>query len=378
MRIGFDAKRAICNLTGLGNYSRGLIRSLVAAYPENEYFLYTPSAKENSRLNFLNDTNARIMLPRSWWGRRLSSFWRTFGLTRQLQQDNIDLFHGLSHELPYRIDKVGIKSVVTIHDLIFLRYPRLYTFADRRVYLKKIRHSCRIADSIVAVSKQTRRDLIDFLSIKPERIQVIYQSCDPIFYHSASTEQKAACRKRYHLPTQYILSVGTIEERKNLLLLIKAIELLKSKLDLFLIVIGRATAYKDQVTAHIQKAGLADRVLFLEDVSFPDFPAIYQMASSFVYPSRFEGFGIPIVEALFSKVPVIATRGSCLEESGGPESVYVSPDSADELAQKLELTLTDSILRTKITATGYSYAQRFREEIVAGNVMAHYVELIGS
>lgn len=163
MKIGFDAKRAFFNRSGLGNYSRNLLRALSLYYPDNQYLLYTTS--KNTSLFNLTDQNFIIKEPSGFLNKRLKSYWRSFSLTKQVKRDELNLFHGLSHELPYNIHKSGIKTVVTIHDLIFLRFPGLYKTFDRRIYLKKFKYACKIADLIIAVSKQTANDIQEFFGI---------------------------------------------------------------------------------------------------------------------------------------------------------------------------------------------------------------------
>ncbi|MGY8989839.1 MAG: hypothetical protein ACKVJA_06235, partial [Flavobacteriales bacterium] len=137
MRIGFDAKRAFYNNTGLGNYSRDAIRILSLFYPDNYYFLYTPKAKKNKRLFFLkNRETTFVRTPFSFVGNLFKKYWRTSDIVKDLQLDEIDIFHGLSQELPLGIEKTNIKCVVTIHDLIFIRYPHLFSFIDRKIYHK--------------------------------------------------------------------------------------------------------------------------------------------------------------------------------------------------------------------------------------------------
>lgn len=373
MKIGFDAKRAVYNLTGLGNYSRTLVRGLATQYPNDEFFLYSPGQAENPRLDFLkNLPNAHLMVPRGIYKGALKGIWRSLGICGDIRRDRIEVFHGLSNELPFGISRVRAAKVVTIHDLIFKRYPHYYPALDRRVYDFKSRYACRHADAVVAVSEQTKHDIMEYYGIAAGKIEVIYQSCDASFTHAVGESEKSEVRSRYNLPAQYVLYVGSIEERKNLLGLVKAISLLRKSHDLFLVAIGRGTSYLDKVTSYLNSSGMSDRVQIRLDVSFCDFPAIYQMAQVFVYPSQFEGFGIPIIEALWSKTPVITSRGGCFAESGGPASMYVSPDSPEEIGAALTKVLGDSNLRAKMIGTGYAHAQRFREEIVIRQMMELY------
>ncbi len=373
MKIGFDAKRAVFNMTGLGNYSRTLVWGLATQYPNDEFFLYSPGKAENPRLDFLNKLpHARIIVPKGLYSGPLKSLWRSLGICGDIKRDRVELFHGLSNELPFGIGGVHVAKIVTIHDLIFKRYPQYYPALDRRIYDFKSRYACRNSDIIIAVSEQTRSDIVEFYGIAPEMVKVVYQSCDTSFTRSIVESEKSDVRSRYNLPTQFVLYVGSIEERKNLLGLVKAISLLRKSHDLFLVAIGRGTSYLEQVRQLINSSGMNDRVQIRSDIAFADFPAIYQMAQVFVYPSQFEGFGIPIIEALWSKTPVITTRGGCFAEAGGPASVYVSPDNSEEIAAAITKVLGDSNLRARMIGSGYSHVQKFREENVIGQVMGIY------
>jgi glycosyltransferase involved in cell wall biosynthesis len=375
MKLGYDGKRAVFNMTGLGNYSRTLLRSLSQYYPDNEYFLYTPSFESQPRLDFLRQSiNISVRTPKTLVSRSCKRLWRSYLVTHDLKSDGIELFHGLSNELPFAVTRSGAKSIVTIHDLIFLRHPELYPRLDRKIYCSKVNYACRTADRIVAVSEQTRQDIIGFLDVDPTRIKVVYQSCDPIFYQVADEAHKRQVREKHNLPSQYLLYIGTVERRKNLLGIVKALPLLGPDLDVHLVVIGRGRGYREEVLDRIRVQGLTARVRFLTDVRFADFPAIYQMASAFVLPSMFEGFGIPITEALWSNCPVITSAGGCFAEAGGPSSIYVEPEDDAELASAMTRVLEDSDLATRMRANGYAYVQRFRDGATAAAMMGLYQE----
>lgn len=371
LKIGFDAKRAFLNNTGLGNYSRALIESLSEYFPENKYYLYTPFIQENQHQAALELKNAKIRTASIPF---LKSIWRSRLINKDLIKDELDIYHGLSHELPIGIQKTGIKSIVTIHDLIFLRYPDYYKRFDRKIYDQKIKYACSIADKIIAVSEQTKRDLIQFYTIPDEKIDVIYQSCHASFKQEYAEHELKLISEKYKLPKRFILNVGTIEERKNLMLLVKSIQQLPK--DIELVVVGLPTPYADKVKEYILKNKLIDRVHFLENVPFNDLPKIYQLADLFVYPSYFEGFGIPILEALNMGVPVIATTGSCLEEAGGPDSIYVNPNHAIELSETIIHLWNNESRKKEMIAAGKAYAKKFDPLPLAQQLMDLYQGLL--
>lgn len=371
MRIGFDAKRAYNNHRGLGNYSRDTLRILTSIFPENQYFLFTPGQDPN--LVFPCPCNAKVIMPKHQ-GNLVQSLWRTYSISKEAKRLQLDIYHGLSHELPYGIEKTGIGTVVTMHDLMFLQHPEWYPLIDRTLYRKKYLRSCRVADRIIAVSQQTKNDLVQQAGIEAAKIEVVYQGCQPIFKTQVTEEQKVTIREKYHLPKEFLLNVAAVEPRKNQLLILKA--LVAGHLDIPLVIAGRKTSYLNDLQQFVDKYRLHKQVMILTDVPLTDLPSLYQSASVFVFPSRYEGFGIPIVEALESGLPVVAATGSCLEESGGPDSLYVSPDDENDLAEKLSIILNDNELRNNMIQQGRIYSQRFSDVAIADHLTRIYKTIL--
>lgn len=375
MRIGFDAKRLFNNFTGLGNYSRFVVKALLDNYANHHYTLYSPKIKQHLETQqFRVNPKLLIRTPPTWVrGSGFGSFWRSVNLGNIAFRDGMDIYHGLSNELPVTKPK-GLKTVVTIHDLIFIRYPELYHKIDTKIYRKKLKHACESADKIITISKQTANDLKQYFEVSEERIQVIYQGCDEIFKKRFSKEEVQSVIKKYNLPENFVLTVGTIEARKNALVLLKAAVQLSK--DVSIVLIGKPTKYQAQLNQFIAENNLNSRVRFVHDVVFTDLPKIYQASKVFVYPSRFEGFGIPIVEAIHSQVPVIAATGSCLEEAGGPSSMYIDPDDADALAEGIKVFLRDEARRTKVVANGLDFVKQFEPPQIAANMMDVYQSVL--
>tara|TARA_B110000438_G_scaffold66088_1_gene66594 strand:- start:11735 stop:12859 length:1125 start_codon:yes stop_codon:yes gene_type:complete len=373
MRIGFDAKRAFTNNTGLGNYSRDTIRILSNFYKEYKFFAYTPIKTKNRRLEFIeNQNNIFIRSPQNLIGNLLKSYWRSKSMVRDLFNNKIDIYHGLSHEIPLGIEKTNIKSVVTIHDLIYIRYPKLFSSIDRKIYDKKFRSSCARSNKIIAISKQTKRDIIDFFKIPEKKIQVIYQGCNKIFQKEISKRRKKEIKDKYQLFDNYLLYVGTIEERKNLLTLLKSLNNLP---EYNLIIIGDGKSYMKKCQKYIKTNNLQKRTKFLSGLDIEEMAGIYQQAKMLIYPSIFEGFGIPIIEALFSKIPVITTKQGCFKEAGGPASIYIDPLSEDEITSAINLIENDHKLRKYIIEEGFKYVKKFSDEKIARNIMDLYTSL---
>jgi glycosyltransferase involved in cell wall biosynthesis len=284
------------------------------------------------------------------------------------------VFHGLSQELPFGINKTGAKAVVTMHDAIFMRYPELYDSFYRKIFIKKNEYSCQVADKIIAISQQTKQDFIDYFNVPQEKITVVYQGCDNIFREKITESQKTRVLEKYHLPKEYILNVGAIEKRKNIATIIEALH--RNKINLPLVVIGNKTAYLKEVVALINKYKLEKQVLFLHHIETKDLPVIYNMAQLFIYPSIFEGFGIPILEALCTGTPVISSKGSCFEETGGPNSCYVDYNNPDEMGEQIDAILSDGARSEKMRINGLKHAEKFKNEHIAKNLMAVYQSLL--
>lgn len=371
LRIGMDGKRAVCNNVGLGNYSRLVIDVLSKKYVENRYLLYTPRAKHNDRLApLLKRDNVEVVLPSSCFGRMLPDLWRIDGVSSQLKREKIDLFHGLSNELPLSINKSGIPSVVTIHDLIFRRFPECYKPIDRCIYDYKFRKAAINATRVIAITECTKRDIIDMYHIPEDKIDVVYQGCDTAFYRSVSDEVKREVSEIYGLPQRYIVAVGTVERRKNQLLAIKALRRLPD--DVMLFIVGRRTAYADELDKYIDDYGLRHRVKFLVNVPFAHLPALYAMAVFSSYTSRFEGFGIPVMESIATGTPVVAATGSSLEEAGGPGGLYVDPDDVSGYVSAAFRFLDDTDYCRQVVEAGRDYISRFCPDNVADGTMASY------
>ncbi|MCE6990454.1 glycosyltransferase family 1 protein [Dyadobacter sp. CY323] len=372
MRIGFDAKRAFANKTGLGNYSRFVLNALMTFEKQHEYDAYTP--KDNQNL-FPDFPKSSIHFPETFLDKKLSAFWRYSNITNQLSKDKVDIFHGLSNEVPQGLSLKGIKSVVTIHDLIFERLPELFKPVDRRIYRHKFQSACKRSDRIVAVSEQTKRDLVELYHVDPERIHVIYQDCNPVFKRMTDHEESTKILGLYGIELPFILSVGTLEERKNQHRLVEAFANARTS-DFKLILVGKPTSYSQKIRETIRHYGLEKQVLILQNVPTDHLPALYQSAEIFAYISIYEGFGIPILEALHSGTPVLSAKGSCLEEAGGPGGLYADPYKTEDISHQLGKLITDVNLRKSLVSAGKRHIEQFTGKNIAGQLIDLYQNMI--
>ncbi len=370
MHIGFEAKRAFFNTSGLGNYSRNTINGLSEFYPDIKLSLFTPGLNTDV---YNPAKNIQVIKPSGFW-KKFKAIWRRSGMTRQIKTLSPDIFHGLSHELPAGIENTNVKTVVTMHDLIFMRYPEFYKAVDIKIYKRKFKQACDVADKVIAISEQTKSDLIEFFGTRPEKIKVIYQGCNPAYFQHVSDVKKSRTLDKYNLPDNFMLSVGTIEERKNLMGILEAMSL--SQTTLALVVVGRPTEYIEKCKAFITANGLGNKVHFFHNIDFNDLPAFYQLAKFMIYPSFFEGFGLPVLEAQASGCPVITSNISSMPEAGGDAAKYVDPRKPNEIAEAMQELNESDALREQMITDGIKHASNFRERNVIDNLMKVYQELV--
>ncbi|MEM6394947.1 MAG: glycosyltransferase family 1 protein [Bacteroidota bacterium] len=389
MQIAFDAKRIFQNFTGLGNYSRTLISELALRLPELEAYLMAPKISDYPETQrFLNNPSFRVISPPP--NRKL--LWRTRGMVSDLKKLKPKLYHGLSNELPLGIQRSGIPSVVTIHDLIFKHFPQQYGRWDRTIYDLKFKYACQKADRIVAISEATKADIVDFYQIDPDHINVIYQACDERFLVSKLSDfrlpqvedipqkrdipkstrgEENGIYKTLQLPKTYSLYLGSIIERKNLMSIIEALALLPKDLKHPLVIVGRGQDYKKRCIERAQKLKV-DHLLLFRQVDNEQLPAVYRGARCFLYPSLAEGFGIPVIEALNSGTPVITSNISSLPEAAGPDSLLVNPTLPEAIADAWAKLLQDDVLHTRVAQAGLKYAERFRADVVVPQMIELY------
>lgn len=361
MKIGFDGKRFFHNASGLGNYSRDLLRILARHLPENRYILFDRKIADRGR-DVLSSPNVTFS-PVS-----PGLFSRQLQMGRDACTAGCRIFHGLSGELPLRWGNREIRKVVTIHDLIFEIFPQYYSWFDRKIHFAKFRRAAEDADVVVAISEQTKADIVHYLEIPEDKIRVIYQGCGPLFKTRFTAEQKKQVREKYNLPEKFLLNVGTVEERKNGLSIAKAIQ----GTALPLVFIGKETTY----AGSIRSISDPEQVHFLKNVSNEELAVIYQAATLFIYPSVYEGFGIPVIEALFSGTPVITNRNGVFPEAGGSSSLYVDVQDTNELRTRILQLWEDEDLRNRMAGEGKIFVQKFSDDVIAQQWKQLYESLL--
>lgn len=373
MNIGFDAKRIFQNFTGLGNYSRTLVENLLKYYPEHHYKLFSSHINHHPFNEvFHQSNNCQIIGPPT--GFPFKSWWRRRNLVNNSQFKKLSLFHGLTNEIPLGIKKTNIPSVVTIHDLIFKDFPHQYPQVDRYFYDQKSRKACEESSRIIAISEATKSDIVKYYQINPDKISVIYQDCSPIFKTSPTEKDLQFTRQQYDLPNNFILYVGSIIERKNLMTVVKALKLLPKSLKIPLVVVGRGKAYEQKVKKYIHQHQLEKLVLW-RSIPYNHLPSTYKLAQLFLYPSQKEGFGIPVIEALSIGTPVITSNTSSLVEAGGTAALKIPPTDIEALSQGIELILTDNQLQTQMIADGKIHVKKFDGQKLTHELIQLYKDI---
>jgi len=375
MIVGYDAKRLAANRVGLGNYGRTLIRQLARLAPENQYHLYSPVPFDPGLFNVTGLPSVRLHAPATKPNALRQHHLRYRHVAKQAAEDRLDLFHGLSHSLPARMP---CPTIVTVHDLIVLRHPEFYPTIDRWSYTRAVRQGVERADLILSVSEATKADLCDLLGVAPERVVVTWQACDERFRPLIPAADLDRVRSRYALPRRFVLSVGTIEKRKNAVALVRAMEQVAGELkDVGLVFAGRGMRYLETVRAAVAQSKLAHRTQFLGFVDADDLPALYHLATLFAYLPVIEGFGIPVLEAMQCGTPSITSNRSSLKEIGGEgASVLVDPESIESIAEGLVRGLDERDGYQRLRAALPGRVRQFAPEVVCQRVLQAYRRVI--
>ncbi len=380
MKIAFEAKRLFNNFTGLGNYARTLVGNLQKQYPLHRYVLYTPRERNSAdTAHFNNPELFEIVTPSS---KRFSSLWRSWGVVRNIRADKPDIYHGLSHDLPFSVNRKNkgtAKYVVTIHDVCFLTFPKMYAPIERMIYRKKYAHSLKTADAIVAISESTKNDILKYYPwVDQSKITTIYQSLNPIYYDVMDKAKAREVVAKYGITGDYMLYVGSINERKNLLGVVKAYALIEPTKRVPLVIIGSGGAYKKEVEQYAQSHDLSHLLHFLDKVTLVETLRCFYTASlGLVYPSFYEGFGLPVAESLLCGVPVVTSSISSLPEAGGDGALYVDPLSPQEIADAIVRLTSDRAFALDLAQKGREYVLRtFSVEDLTTQMMNLYESLV--
>ncbi len=370
MKIGFDAKRAFMNYSGLGNYSRSVIESLAQYYADENYFLFTPEIKNENFKQIFVRKNVELIKSSAF----SKSYWRSYAQVNDWNKLNLEVYHGLSNEIPFGLKRTETKTVVTIHDVIFKTHPEFYSLVDRSIYDFKTRYAVTHADKVIAISEQTKQELIKHYAVTSEKIKVIYLSLPDHITRLIADHAIEEVKKKHNLPEKFLLYVGTIEKRKNLLTVIKALQQMGEQAPP-LVAVGRETKYLDEIKNYLNTLAIKPSVTFIHDATNEELNVLYSLAHVFIYTSLFEGFGIPLIESAAHAVPAITTKDSCMTEAAGKGALYIDPKSIAETVTAIAKLMNDTALHRQLSTLALSHSAMFNKKRMADEVMAIYSSL---
>lgn len=353
MRIALDTQSTVGRKTGIGIYTARLLDALRRVGPEHEC----------REIAWGRDVPMRL-------DRRLR--WQQWELPRRTSAAGADLLHVPGFDAPRR---KPCPVVLTVHDLIGMLFPQNLPPVARFYWSRWLPWSVRWADRVLADSEHTRRDIVRLMRIPAERIVVIPLGVQPIFRPIRDDAILAALRQKYGLPAQIILYIGTLEPRKGLDTLVDAYAALADIVPQDVVIVGKLGWYTESLFRQVAQLGLERRVHFTDYVPDDDVPGLFNLADVFVFPSRYEGFGLPPLEAMACGTPVISSNAASLPETVGDAGLLVPPDAPGALAAALRRVLGDADLQTRLRAAGLVQAQRFTWEETARQTLAVYREL---
>lgn len=378
MKIGFDATKAFTDSGYQGTYSKSVIQVLSRHYPENEYILYTSAIKNDPALkDMLAPSHVEARTPAFIFSKlNIGNLWRSTMLGNIASSEGVNIFHGLNNKLPL-IPNKKLKTVVTIHDLRFIRFSHLYHNLNIEVEKRRIMHTCKIADRIIATSKQTAADIVTFFKQDPAKITVIPQTCHTAFKKEyAPYESRVLCDK-YKLPDDFILVTSQNSALdNNSLVAFKTLVAMKDKVDIPLVIVGQVhKKYKVDLLKIASKEKLTNRVIILEEVSPVDLAIIYQLCKLYLHVATYPCDSTPIKEALFSKVPVVCSRIPEFIEAGGLGPIYIQPGNEEELIDTIQSLLNNPSLTSNMIAQGSEQVLEFEDEPIARKLNNLYTSL---
>ena len=365
-RFGFDDKTGMPNRVGSSEFCFQLLSELSKIDKNNEYFVYLPK-KPSSDMPPETEKWHYVVFS--------SKLWTLLGLSKKLFNDRnkIDVFFSPTHYSPFYVPK---PSAISILDVSYRHFPKL--FKKRDLYQLKIwgRYSIKKAKKIITISKFSKNDIIKAYNVSEKKVAVVYPGIRQVSSIEYPVLSMNRLREKYGIKEDYILFVGTLQPRKNVEKLIEAFSVVKNK-NLQLVVVGKKGWMYEDILSAPEKYGVSERVKFLENVSDEDLPSFYKEAICFILPSLYEGFGLPILEAMKYGCPVITSNVSSLPEAGGDAAVYFNPESTEEIAEKIEKVISSEKLREEMIKKGYEQIKKFSWEKTAKETLKVLEELGG-
>lgn len=384
MRIGIDYTAAVNQGAGIGRYTRQLVRALLSLDCRDEFVLLAAGGGKARQMqwNIPGQADASCLAARSLRllnlplsERVLTIVWHRLRLPLPVEffSGKLDVFHSPDFALP---PVRQARTVLTVHDLSFMRVPECSQPRLRAYLLRVVPASVRRADVVLADSESTRNDVIELLGVSPDRVRVLYPGVDECFERVQDIQVLADVRRRYRLPERFVLSVGTLQPRKNLIRLIEAYARVRADADIKMVIAGGAGWMYEGIFRRVEELGLQSEVYFPGYVADEDLPALYSLAGLFVFPSLYEGFGLPPLEAMACGTPVITSNVSSLPEVVGEAGLMIDPQDVAALANAMKQVLSDPSLRSAMVQRGLAQARRFTWSQAAEELLQVYQEAV--
>ncbi len=374
MRIGFDVRPFLKRETGVGIYYRNLLFHLAQIDRANEYFLFSSSLKDKFPRQKIPPFPKKEFHHFRFPVRLINLFWY------RLSWPPLDYFFmtdlDLAHSPTPLILPTKGKKIVTVHDLFFMDFPRMTDREARKHFVTRIRGSLYDADGIVAISEFTKNQLLERFDLDEKKVKVIYHGLDREFYTEVSAAEGEQVRKKFSLPPSFIFFVGAMEPRKNLSRLIEALKIVHEKHQkILLVIVGRQGLDYKNLEKKIDQLNLQDWVRMMDYLPDAEVKIFYRLASVFAFPSLCEGFGLPLIEAMASGLPVAASKISALPEIGQDAALYFHPEDPEDIADKLILAMEDEELRKTLRERGKKRALDFDWHTTAAETLSFYEQL---
>ena len=371
MRIGIDATALPLQRTGVANYVFGLLGGLAGVDQHNTYVVF---AKPVHIAQFGITKPNFSLVPVELRARGLRLAWEQVGLPRQVRRRQLDLLHSPHYTMPLRH---AARAVVTFCDMTFLLHPELHQAVKRLYFPAMMRWSARNADRLITISESTRDDLVRMWGLDPGRVTAVQLAAGAEYEPPAPERIAAVCARHGLRPGGYALYVGVLEPRKNVDRLVAAFGQAADRLDgLDLVIAGKRGWMYGQIFAQVEALGLTNRVRFPGYVAMEDLPALYSGARLFAYPSRYEGFGLPVLEAMRCGVPVVTTNVSSMPEVAGDAALFVHPDDVTGLAAAMVRLVSDPTTAQDLVHRGRARATRFSWERCARETLRVYEQVV--
>lgn len=371
MRVGFSGKIFAGRLSGNGYYLYWLLKSLLELEDENEYVLFLPGDIALPE-GLQTGPKLTVVSPRlSLNHKGLRSGFEAFYVPLKFGQMGLDVLHMPTDGGGYWAP--GGALVVSLMGIAARHFPDIHPAHIRVLQRWNMALSAKSADLILTISESSKRDLVEMFAIPPEKVKVIYLGVDPVFYpRPRRSEYAAQIRAKYKLPERYILYVGNLEPRKNIRSLIHAFGVLQSSEEIDLVIVGRKAWLYSDIFETANKSGFTDRIHFTGYVDSADLPWIYSLADVFVFPSLFEGFGLPNLEAMACGVPVISSNTSSVPEVVGDAGILIEPRNIEQIADAIQRVISNTELSAQLRAAGIERAKQFTWQRTARETLNAY------